>query len=133
MSRIHIEATVRATESPARVKAAILNLFPDARLLEEEDSITGEATSLDRLKEMFRNQRIRDTAKAVLRSSRIGQQMRFSLNKQAAYVDRANFAPPSPMGPIEVIVEDDDLDRVIEFLCEKREHAGGDDRRGSRP
>jgi len=119
VARIRIETQVRPTEDPVKVKAAVLNVFPDATFVESEGILTAEAVSMDRLREMFRTQRIRDTARSVLRGSRVGIEIRFSLNKQAAFVERANFAPPSPMGQIDVAISDEEPESVIDYLTGK--------------
>jgi predicted RNA binding protein with dsRBD fold (UPF0201 family) len=119
VTRVHIEVPVKPTENAAKVKAAVLNVFPDANIVESESALVAEAASLDKLREMFRIQRIRDTARSVLRSARNGIEIRFALNKQAAFVGRVNFAPPSPMGRIEVIIEDENPESVIDFLTGK--------------
>jgi len=119
VTRVHIEVPVKPTENAAKVRAAVLNVFPDATFMESEGALIAEAASLDRLREMFRTQRIRDTARNVLRSSRNGIEIRFSLNKQAAFVGRVNFAPPSPMGQIEVTIEDENPESIIDFLSGK--------------
>jgi len=119
VTRVHIEVPVKPTENAAKVRAAVLNVFPDATFVKSEGALVAEAASLDRLREMFRTQRIRDTARSVLRSSRNGIEIRFSLNKQAAFVGRVNFAPPSPMGRIEVTIEDENPESIIDFLSGK--------------
>ena len=72
MARILIRTTCKPTESLGKVKIAVLNLFPDARFTREEDTVEAEASSLDRLGERIRNQKIRDAARAVLRAGRSG-------------------------------------------------------------
>jgi len=119
VTRVHIEAPVKPTENVTKVKAAVLNVFPDATFVESEGALAAEAVSLDRLREMFRTQRIRDTARSVLRASRNGIEIRFALNKQAAFVGRVNFAPPSPMGQIEVTIADEDPESIVDFLTRK--------------
>jgi len=120
LTKICIETVLHPTEDPLKVKAAVLNIFPDAAFVELEGTIRAEASSLDHLKELFKRQLIRDTAFHVLRGS-IGETgLSFSLNKQAAFVGKANFAPPSPMGAIRVMVEDENLEVVVEFLTDRR-------------
>jgi len=119
VTRIHIEVPVRPTENEAKVKVAVLNVFPDATFVINGETLVAEAVSLDKLRELFRTQRIRDTARKVLRNSRVGVEIRFSLNKQAAFMHRANFAPPSPMGQIDVTIEDEAPDSIIDFLTGK--------------
>jgi len=120
LTKVHIETPLHPTEDPLKVKAAILNIFPDAALVESEGMIQAEASSLDHLKELFKRQIIRDTAFHVLRGSIVESGLIFSLNKQAAFVGKANFAPPSPMGAIKVTVDDRDPESVIEFLTDRR-------------
>jgi len=119
--QIRVDVSVKPTENVAKVKAAVLNVFPDATFVESEGSLVAEARSLENLREMFRNQRIRDAARKILQASREETAIRFSLNKQAAFVGKANFAPPSPMGPIDVTIADDNLDSVIGYLTGKSE------------
>lgn len=119
VTRVHIEVPVRPTENVAKVKAAVLNVFPDATFVESGNTLVAEAASLDTLREMFRTQRIRDTARSILRASQVGIELRFSLNKQAAFARRVNFAPPSPLGIIEVTIADEDPTSIVDFLTGK--------------
>ena len=121
MSRISIETTVKPTENIVKVKAAVLNIFPDARFTESQGRLVAEASSLDRLRDMFSDQRIRDTARRLLRAGAHDSRIAFSMNKEAAFVGKANFAPPSPMGPIDVVIEDENIGGVIDFLTGKPE------------
>lgn len=121
MTQVRIETTVWPTEDSAKVKAAVLNIFPDARFAESQGMLSAESESLEKLREMLRNQRIRDSAGRILREARSGSTIRFSLNKEAAFVGRVNFAPPSPMGPIDVFIEGEDIDRLVGFLIGKSE------------
>lgn len=132
MTRVTIETTVKPTENVYKIKAAILNIFPQAQFTETEGRLHAETSSLERMRGMFRNQRIRDTARGILRQAREGTRIIFSLNKQAACAGKINFAPPSPLGPIEVVVEDDDVDKVIDFLTARTDgdHAHDSDGAG---
>jgi len=121
MTKILIETEIHATESSLKVKAAILNIFPDATFIKEENTLVAEAQTLEKLKEMFFIQKIRNTARNVLLNSLGEEGLRFSLNKQAAFVGKANFAPPSPMGAINVHITNNDLETVIDFLTEKHD------------
>jgi len=129
LTRVTIETPVKPTENIFKIKAAVLNVFPEAKFIEGEGCLRAETSSLERLREMFRIQRIRDTARSVLRGAREGTIIHFFLNKQAACVGKVNFAPPSPLGPIEVIIEDEDVDKVIDFLTAR---TNGDSARPTR-
>ncbi len=113
--RILLEAPCNPTESPSKVKMAILNLFPDARLVEGE-VISGEAESLERFAELLRTQRIRASAREVLLGAIGGNRIVFHLNKQAALAGKVSFSALSPLGDILVTIEGEDVDEVVELL-----------------
>jgi len=116
--RVRAEVAVKATESVEKVRRALLNLFPDAEVAEEPGRLVARTTSLERLREILREQRIRDTARGQMISGLEGNVLAFTLSKQAAFVGRASFAAGSPLGDIEVTVEDADLDAVIDWVAE---------------
>ena len=116
---IRIRAPCRSTESLAKVKLAILNIFPEAAFVEEDDVVEATSDRADRLRELIRQQKIRDSARAELRRGITGSGIAFALNKQAAYAGRVSFATGSaPLGDIEVELEDDRPDAVVDFLAE---------------
>jgi len=117
--RVTATCALRPTESEEKVRTALRNLFPDAALEAAPDRITAETVSLDTLRERIRDQQIRDTARDQLIAGRVGDVMRFRLGKQAAYAGRVSFSLGSaPLGDIEVVVEDEDLDAVIDTVAE---------------
>lgn len=118
MQRIRASAPVRPTEDAEKVKRALRTLFPDARIEEGSEAILGETESLDRLRELIRNQKIRDAARKQMLQGRRGARTVFALSKQAAFMGRVNFAAASPLGDIEVEIESDDLDAVIDDVAE---------------
>lgn len=93
-----------------------MNLFPDAEL-EEGDVVKGKASSLERLAELLRKQRIRDSAREVLLGSIRDNRMVFQVNKQAAYVGQVSFAASSPLGDITVMVEAHDIRRIVDEVA----------------
>jgi uncharacterized protein len=115
---VHVETPVHATENPEKVVRALRNLFPDLRIGSREGRIVGETEDLDRLRELIRNQRIRDTARRQLLGARRGNRTTVSLSKQAAFVGVVNFAASSPLGDIVVEIEADDLDAAIDHVAE---------------
>jgi len=97
---------------------ALRNLFPDLRIESTEDRIRGTTDNLDRLRELIRNQRIRDTARRQLVAGRRENRTAVSLSKQAASVGVVNFAASSPLGDIAVEIESDDIDATIDYIAE---------------
>ncbi len=118
MARVRVEAPVHGTESAAKVKRASLNVFPDLTFAEGGAGLVGVGSSLERLRELLREQRIRDTARVVLIRNRRGDATRFLLSKQAAYAGRVNFGAGSPLGDLAVTIEDEDLDALIDRVAE---------------
>lgn len=118
MLRVRVETPCRPTESRDRVRQALLQLFPDLVFRRDDDVVEGTAETLDRLRELIRNQKIRDTVRKQLLAGRRGDATRVRLSKQAASVGRVNFALGSPLGDIEVEIESDALDAVIDDVAE---------------
>ncbi|MCL7382823.1 MAG: hypothetical protein LZ172_00005 [Thaumarchaeota archaeon] len=126
--KIKIEAEVYPTESREKVMQAVKNLFPiiDLHVQAQEDTevIVGEGAgleSLENLKNMLRSRKIRAAARSILRQSKLNGKLVFYMNKQAAYARQASFTEPfteSPLPPIRVEIESDDVDKVIEWLTE---------------
>lgn len=118
MVRVRVETPCRATESLPKVKLAVLNLFPDMKFEQEDDLLVGTAESLERLRELIRNQKIRDTARAQFLAGRQRDRTRVALNKQAAFMGVVNFSVGAPLGDIDVEIASDDLTATIDFVAE---------------
>jgi predicted RNA binding protein with dsRBD fold (UPF0201 family) len=116
VSEATVATPLRPTENADRVRQAILNIFPEARLA-GDDGIAGDAGSLDHFGELLRRQRIRDSAHEVLTGAVRGDRMVFYLNKQAAYVGRVSFSAHAPLGDVCVTVVSEDLRGLIEGLA----------------
>ncbi len=118
MPQVRVETPCRSTESLAKVKVALLNLFPDLGFEREDERVVGTTERLDRLRDLIRSQRIRDTARGQFLKGRNADRTKVSLSKQAAYMGFVNFAAPSPLGAIDVEIEDPDLMSVIDYVAE---------------
>ena len=127
MARVRVEAEIRPTEDPEKVKQAVLNVFkPDRMRIEEygeyrllvaeSDSLRG----LEKLHQLLRQDRILDAARrSMMRGAEKGYLI-FKLNKQVAYVGHVSFVDmdaEAPMGPITFIIEWDDPKEVIDWLA----------------
>lgn len=118
MQRVRVETPCHPTENPEKVIAALRNLFPDLRIESTEGWVVGTTENLDRLRELIRTQRIRDTARRQLLAGRRANRTTVSLSKQAAFVGVVNFAASSPLGDIAVEIESGDLDAAIDYIAE---------------
>lgn len=116
-AKIGITVKVFPTEVGDRVKDAVLNIFPDAELKLGESHLTACATSLKKFETRLRDQRIRDSARSVLRRCASEEEIAFCLNKQAAYVGKVNFTEgDSVLGDIEVRITTGEPDALIDSL-----------------
>jgi predicted RNA binding protein with dsRBD fold (UPF0201 family) len=121
------------TEERTKLNRVLQNLMniPEESILEEDKqeykilraSIEG-LQGLKNLYDGFRNQRTVQTARKILMDHINGTVVSFMLHKQALYVKRFHFAhseDESPMGPVWVIIESDQLERLINYLVPQTE------------
>jgi predicted RNA binding protein with dsRBD fold (UPF0201 family) len=119
--KLRVEAEIRPTEDQTKVEAAVKNIFPTLELRIDEKSLVGESTevlALDRLHHLLRVQMILDSARSVMHRGKHDNIIRFMLNKQVAMVGKLSFTEgESPLGPIVVILEATDIDRLVDYLA----------------
>ncbi|MCD6461575.1 MAG: hypothetical protein J7L61_02410 [Thermoplasmata archaeon] len=103
------------TEEEERVLEALKNVFPDGTLSVAEDEMRGASgeiipvkilsgeASLERMRELLAEQRIRDAARSHLLGLVAGGKRDFFIGKQAALMGRINFSDGKhPLGDIKV-------------------------------
>lgn len=111
------------TEVEERVRKAVENVFPGARLtlVKKEgyvDRLEGTAPSLDALHDLLRRQKILDTARHSFFSGLRGKEIAFQLNKQAALMGYVNFLDHEvALGGIYVTIETDEPELIIDWLA----------------
>jgi predicted RNA binding protein with dsRBD fold (UPF0201 family) len=126
---VFVETEVYPTESEDNVKAAVNNVLGNADIT-IKPSIKGSTLSavakgqdsLLKLRNLMRNDRIRDAARRLLFKSIRGNIISFCLNKQVALAGHVSFSEEiaeSPLGPIRVSIETDHPQQLIEWLAEK--------------
>lgn len=125
---MRVEAEVKPTEAREKVEAAIKLIFPTLELSLVGNSLVGESTSeesLARLHQLLRQQAIRDSARSVMLRSRRDNAVRFMLNRQVAFVGKVSFTGgESPLGPIVVVLEAPDIERLIDYLAPRTGEGG---------
>ncbi|WP_456471515.1 RNA-binding domain-containing protein [Methanocaldococcus sp.] len=119
--KVYIKSKVKPTEDKNKVKRAILNIFPNAKLEFKDSYWEGSCKDVEKLKERLRKQAILDTARAVLESGVRENTVTFYLNKQAAYVKAVNFDIDTH-GGIFVKIEDDNIMKVIKDIAPRTKH-----------
>ena len=126
--KIVVEALVNPTEDPGKVEktlGAVLKGYTlEKRELSKETILlrakAQELNSLTPLQALLRQDRIRDAARAILFSGVDGKTIRFSLNKQVAYVDHVSFSEQDeelPLGSINVEILCDNPESVIDWIA----------------
>ena len=126
---VHVEAEVNPTEDEEKVKTAINNILSNASFASNAaykgSVLKAEAKGLDsliKLRNLLRNDRIRDAARKLLFRAISGNKISFCLNKQVAFAGHVSFSEEtaeSPLGPIRVTIETDNPTQVVEWLAEK--------------
>lgn len=116
MTSVEIFCPKYPSEDADLVRKAILKIFPDAELEQDERGFKGTAT-LDRFSKMIRSQKILDATRSILMRNVRGDSTRMDLNKQVATVGKVSFADKRPiLGAIEVRITDDDILGLIDTV-----------------
>lgn len=126
--RARVETPLNPTEDPEKVARAVHNLFPSANLVNEKTDVRHSrlyATmtrleDLENLKNVLRQEAIRDAARKVLFNSVSGSSIVVYLNKQAASAGKASFCErydESPLGPITLTITSESPEQVIDWLA----------------
>ena len=119
---IEVFCTINPSEDLRKIETAILNIFPDIEINKNNMQITGiskKIESLSRIFEIIHNRRITDVYRRTLNQNLSENSTWFYLNRQAAYVDviaLCNEEDESPLGPIEIILDSQQIEQVIDWL-----------------
>lgn len=121
--KLKAKSMVNPTEDLEKVTEALSNMFDydDIEIGEDYVLVSGGMESLQILKDLLRERRIRDTASKILEKDATSNIIKFSLSKQAALVGVPNFVEgyQSPLGEIEVEIETDEVEGLIQWITEK--------------
>jgi len=119
---IEVFCAINPSEDLRKIETAILNIFPDIEINKNKMQITGvskKIESLSRIFEIIHNRRITDVYRRTLNQNLSENSTWFYLNRQAAYVDviaLCNEEDESPLGPIEIILNSQQIEHVIDWL-----------------
>jgi len=119
---IEVFCLINPSEDLQKIKTAILNIFPDIEIKNTNMEITGTSKKIESLSKIFEvihNRRIKNTYRRILNQNLSNNSTWFFLNRQAAYVDvvaLCNEEDESPLGPIEIVLDSDQIEQVIDWL-----------------
>ena len=126
---VFVETEIYPTESAEKVKAAVNNVLGNANIIIKPSikgstltMITKGPESLSKLRNLIRNERIRDATRRLLFKSIRGAMITFYLNKQVAFAGHISFSEEtaeSPLGPIRVNIKTEKPQQLIDWLAEK--------------
>jgi predicted RNA binding protein with dsRBD fold (UPF0201 family) len=126
---VFVETEIYPTESEENVRTSITSFLDNTTItvksVAKGSTLTAVAKgqeSLIKLRNMLRNDRIRDAARRFLFKSIRGNMISFCLNKQVAFSGHISFSEQtaeSPLGPIRVNIETDNAEQFINWLAEK--------------
>jgi predicted RNA binding protein with dsRBD fold (UPF0201 family) len=126
---VTVEAEVNPTEDEEKVKAAVNNVLANASITikpaHKRRILVAEAKgqeSLTNLRNLLRQDRIRDAARKLLFKSIRGNTINFYLNKQVAFAGHISFSEEtaeSPLGPLRFTIQTDNPRQLVEWLAEK--------------
>ncbi len=120
--KISAYCPIYPSEDPKKVQQSLSNIFEDAEIKLGKNSIKTTSENLEVLEKIFevihshKTQRI---YRKHLNNNLVDDSTWFYLNKQAAFVNTIALcgeADESPLGPIKVILESDNIESVIEWL-----------------
>jgi len=125
---VEVEAMVYPTEDCGKVLGSINNMATLQEITEMEirpgiHIIRGkgyEKECLTKLRDLIRQDRIRDAARALLCSTITTNGLQFYLNKQVAFANHVSFCNiegESPLGPISVKIKCSNPATMIDWLA----------------
>ena len=120
-----LEAKVSPSEDPEKVAAALKKIVGDAR---SEAGIRGSSAYLwtddlgafARIRDQLRDRHVRSAARRQMLLNARGRSTSLMLNRQAAaagVIALCGSPEESPLGPVDVRVESDELEAVIDWLA----------------
>ncbi len=121
---LELEGSVSPSEDPEKVLKALRNVLGDCEYDVEQTrtAITlrsGSLRCIARVRDQFRDRRIRGVARKLAMGSRTEYRLTFMLNRQAALegtIALCSSEEESPLGPLNLTLESPDLDELIEWL-----------------
>ena len=120
--RIDAYCSIYPSENPQKVEQAISNVLDGMDFKTNTDSLNATSKNLESLSkiyEIIHSRKSQKNYRRQLNQNLLGDSTWFYLNKQAAFsnvIALCSEAEESPLGPIKIILNSKNIDRVIEWL-----------------
>ena len=120
--KIQVSCQINPSEDPSKVKTAVLNIFPDLELSISDELLLGKSNdigTLSTISESIHTKNTKNTYQRILKKNSDENSTWFYLNKQAAFVSTVALCSESnesPLGPIKVVLEGNDIENIIQSL-----------------
>ena len=114
--------SIQTSEDPKKIHQSLSNILPESSIKIENDTAKISSNNLDSLGRIYETIHSRKTQRAYLRHMRKNMNDTstwFYLNNQAAFANNialCDEAEESPLGPIKVILESNQIDQVMDWL-----------------
>ena len=119
---IQVFCEINPSEDPSKIKTAVLNIFPDLEISISDKLLLGKSNGMNTLSnvsESIRSKNTKNIYQRILKKNSNENSTWFYLNKQAAFVNTVslcNESNESPLGPIKVVLEGNDIENIIQSL-----------------
>jgi hypothetical protein len=120
--KIQVSCKINLSEDPLKVKTAILNVFPELEISLNDQQLIGKSddiSSLSNISESIHTKNTKNIYQRILKKNSNENSTWFYLNKQAAFVNivaLCSESDESPLGPIKVVLEGNDIENIIQSL-----------------
>ena len=120
--KVQVSCQINPSEDPSKVKTAVLNIFPNLEISISDELLTGKSNDIGTLSNISKSIHTKNTTnnyQKILKKNSNENSTWFYLNKQAAFVNTValcNESDESPLGPIKVVLEGNDIENIIQSL-----------------
>ena len=120
--KIDVYCSLNPSEDPQKVEQAVSNILLDLVFKFNKETLIATSKNLEclsRIYETIHSRKTKNAYRRQLNQNLMGDSTWFYLNKQAAFANSIALcgeAEESPMGPIKVIINSKNIERVIDWL-----------------
>jgi hypothetical protein len=119
---VKVFCEINTSEESSKVNTAVRNIFPNLEISINHHQIIGKSSSVESLSnisESINTKNTKNILQRILKQNTDGHSTWFYLNKQAAFVNMVvlcNESDESPLGPIKVVIEANNVENIIQSL-----------------